>query len=197
MNEMNETQRKLIDAAIKLFATHGFKGTSIRNIAKLTGMTISNLYYYFGSKHGLLQAILEYTAADLLKGLREAAEMHFDPIERFKMLLKTHLDQVSIHRNEARIFFFDELLLSTKGNKSNKQFQKDVLGIYRRELKALKAAGYVKHKDINVLAFNILGTINWHLRWYKPEGPLSIEQVKQEAVNFILCGVLGDPDQSP
>jgi hypothetical protein len=70
-----------------------------------------------------------------------------------------------------------------------------VLNIYRRELETLRSAGYVKQKDITVLAFNILGTINWHLRWYKPDGPLSIEQIKQEAVNFILHGVLGNPGQ--
>jgi AcrR family transcriptional regulator len=195
MKEFNETQKKLIDAAIELFAMHGFKGTSIRNIAKLTGMTISNIYYYFGSKYGLLEAILEYVASDLLSGLQKAAEADVAPIERFKLLLRTHLDQISAHRNPARIFFFDDLLLSAEGNKSNKQFQNDVLNIYRHELNILQSAGYVKHKDVTVLAFNILGIINWHLRWYQPDGPLSIAEVKQEAVNFILYGLLGDPDQ--
>ena len=61
INENNKTPQKIIDAAVKLFAVNGFKGTSIRNIAKITGMTISNIYYYLGNKEGLLFAILEYS----------------------------------------------------------------------------------------------------------------------------------------
>ena len=37
-------------------------------------------------------------------------------------------------------------------------------------------------------AFNLLGVINWHLRWYRPDGPLSEEAVHQEIVDFIMRG---------
>jgi len=57
-NIESQTQKKLIEFAIELFGANGFKGTSIRNIAKTMGMTISNIYYYFDNKYGLLLAVL-------------------------------------------------------------------------------------------------------------------------------------------
>jgi hypothetical protein len=84
----------------------------------------------------------------------------------------------------------DEEALSPAGNEINKQFQLSILNIYRKELKNLQAAGYIKYKKITILAFNVIGVVQWHLRWYRPEGKLSIEEVKKEALTFILNGLL-------
>jgi AcrR family transcriptional regulator len=187
-----ETPQKLIDVAIQLFAANGFKGTSIRDIAKLTGMTISNIYYYFGNKDGLLLAILEHSSKQLLDKLRSASASDLEPLERFKELVRTHLSLVEVHKKEAKIFFLDEEHLSAEGNKLNRQFQIDILQIYRQELEALKSAGYINYKNLTILAFNILGVINWHLRWFRSEGKLTLEQINQEVLVFILRGVLGN-----
>ncbi len=187
------TPQKLIEVAGELFAANGFKGTSIRDIAKLMGMTISNIYYYFGNKDGLLLAILEHSSKHLLEKLRLVSAMDVEPLERFKELVKTHLGLVEVHKKEAKIFFLDEEHLSKEGNKVNKQFQIDILALYRRELEILKSAGYINYKNLTILAFNILGVINWHLRWYRPEGKLTLDQINDEVLIFILHGILGNP----
>ncbi len=192
-----DTPQKLIDVAIELFAANGFKGTSIRDIAKLTGMTISNIYYYFGNKDGLLLAILEHSAKKLLDKLRVAAPPDLEPLGRFKRLLRTHLDLVEIHKREAKIFFLDEEILSAEGMKLNKQFEREIIELYLRELKALKAMGYIDYENLTILAFNVLGVINWHLRWYRPGGKLTLAQINEEVIRFILHGILANADAQP
>jgi len=49
-----ERRKQIIMAAIKLFMARGFEGTSIRAIAKATGLTVGALYRYIGSKDDLL-----------------------------------------------------------------------------------------------------------------------------------------------
>lgn len=49
----------LLDVAEGLFAQLGFEGASTRHIAADAGMNISMLNYYFGSKEGLYQAVVE------------------------------------------------------------------------------------------------------------------------------------------
>jgi AcrR family transcriptional regulator len=193
INEESKTKKKLIEVAIELFATNGFKGTSIRDIAKAMGMTISNIYYYFDNKYGLLLAALEYLSTDLMGQLQRVTEMNLDPLDRFKLLITTHLDNIARDKNKARLFFLDEEALSPAGNEINKQLQLSILNIYRHELQNLRAAGYIKYKNITVLAFNVIGVVQWHLRWYRPEGKLSIKEVKKEALTFILNGLLGIP----
>jgi len=70
--------------------------------------------------------------------------------------------------------------------------QREILEIYIKELSTLEESGYVSCRSLTVLAFNILGVINWQLRWYRPEGTLSLEEITEEVVSFILHGVLGD-----
>ena len=48
---------RLLDAAEELFCEHGFKGTSIRDIAALAGCNIASVNYYFGSKEKLYEEV--------------------------------------------------------------------------------------------------------------------------------------------
>jgi len=185
--KVNGTKDKLIDVALDLFAQYGFKGTSIREIARLSGMTLPSIYYYFGSKNGLMQAILERSSSRFLASLHKVAERKdLDDLKRFKLLLRTHLDVLKTHRREWRIFFADEEHFSDEGKQMNNQFQSDVFNLYRRELQRLESAGYINYPDLSILALNILGSINWHLRWYKPSGRLSLEEIKDYAGSFVV-----------
>jgi len=46
-------QERLLDAAEELFCEHGFKGTSIRDIASSAGCNIASVNYHFGGKNNL------------------------------------------------------------------------------------------------------------------------------------------------
>ena len=98
------TREKLLDVAIDLFARNGFKGTSIRDIAREMDMTISNIYYYFGSKYGLLLAILEHFSTKLKDDVQRAVQTETEPLERFKLLVSTHLDQIRTDGRAAKLF---------------------------------------------------------------------------------------------
>jgi TetR/AcrR family transcriptional regulator, cholesterol catabolism regulator len=193
MGDLNDTKDKLIESATRLFATNGFAGTSIRDIAKATDMTISNIYYYFGSKYGLLLAVIEYLSKSLEEKLTEVTTRDLEPLERFKALVLTHLEQVVFHTFQARVAFSDEATLSPATNKLNREFQVRILNIYRKELERVHSAGYIHYENLTVVALNILGVIQWHLRWYRPDGSLSLDQIKEEAMAFILHGLLRNP----
>jgi AcrR family transcriptional regulator len=54
-----ERRRQLLDAATALFARSGSRGTGIAAVAERAGVTGATLLHHFGSKEGLLQAVLE------------------------------------------------------------------------------------------------------------------------------------------
>lgn len=191
MDEVFGTREQVIKAAIDLFSTKGFNGTSIRAIANAMGMSISNIYHYFVNKEGLMLAILEHSSKRLMSKLRQVSEQEMDPLDRFKLLVKTHVRLSDDFRKESKIFFIDEDHLSAGGNEINRQLQREFLNLYLKELRTLKALGYLSTRNLTVLAFNVLGVIFWHLRWYRPGGPLSLEEVSNEIVSFVMHGVLG------
>ncbi len=53
-----DTKERLLDAAERLFAERGFKGTSMRAVTRAADTSVSAANYHFGSKEALLQAAL-------------------------------------------------------------------------------------------------------------------------------------------
>lgn len=62
---------RLLNAAVRVFDRKGYEGASVREIAEQAGVTKPALYYHFGSKEGVLLAIL-----------RQAEEQFRGAIER-------------------------------------------------------------------------------------------------------------------
>jgi AcrR family transcriptional regulator len=191
MGEVLETKEQVIKAAIDLFSTKGFNGTSIRAIANAMGMSISNIYHYFVNKEGLMLAILEQSSRRFLETLRQVSQKEMDPLDRLKLLIETHVRLSEVFRKESKIFFIDEDHLSPEGNDRNRQNQREILNIYLTELQTLRRLGYLGARNLQVMAFNILGVINWQLKWYRPGGALSVDEVSKEIVSFVTHGLLG------
>jgi AcrR family transcriptional regulator len=53
------TRQKILDAAEKLFARHGFESTSLRSIIASAGVNLAAIHYHFRSKEGLIRAVIE------------------------------------------------------------------------------------------------------------------------------------------
>lgn len=53
------TKERIIDEALTLFATKGFKGTSVKNIADAVGIKDASLYKHYKSKQEILDTIVE------------------------------------------------------------------------------------------------------------------------------------------
>jgi TetR/AcrR family transcriptional regulator, cholesterol catabolism regulator len=186
---MSDTKEELLEHAAQLFEENGYKGTSIRDIARATDTSISNIYHYFGNKEGLWKEIQNAFVTQLPDKLRAALRREDGPLDRFKHLLRAHLEALYEYRRESRIFFLNSDQLDPGRNKANRELQRQILDIYLHELAGLKKAGHVRSHDLTVTAFNIFGVINWSLRWYRPDGPLPPQKVNNEIIGFILRGV--------
>ena len=69
-------RRELIEIASDLFAVRGYRGTGLAAVAEAAGITPAGVLHYFGSKTGLLQAVLETHYLGQLPRLQEAYEDH-------------------------------------------------------------------------------------------------------------------------
>ena len=54
-----DNRKKILKVSLDLFHQKGYDAISVQEIVERAGITKPTLYYYFGSKNGLLQAILE------------------------------------------------------------------------------------------------------------------------------------------
>jgi AcrR family transcriptional regulator len=70
--ERTDTEQRVLMEALKLFAAHGFNATSMRMICAAADANPSSVYYYFGSKRGVLRGVCEYLFEPIQ---RERAEL--------------------------------------------------------------------------------------------------------------------------
>ncbi|MEU2611484.1 helix-turn-helix domain-containing protein [Micromonospora sp. NPDC007271] len=64
--ESGDTRAAVLDAALALFARHGFAGTSVRAIARAVGLSDAALYRHFPSKQAIFDEVLRQAGAGLL-----------------------------------------------------------------------------------------------------------------------------------
>lgn len=69
--QTSEARERILQAAISLFAQHGFAETSMRKLVAKADINLSMVNYYFGSKKGLLMIILDSFFAGYLAIARE------------------------------------------------------------------------------------------------------------------------------
>ena len=55
------TKERIVAVATELFGKHGYKGTSVRDVARAADVTLPTIYHYFNNKEGLYQYVLEQT----------------------------------------------------------------------------------------------------------------------------------------
>lgn len=69
------TKRRILERSLELFAEKGVSGASIREIAKVSEVSLATIHHYFGSKDGLAEACIEKMDRRLM---RLAAELIAD-----------------------------------------------------------------------------------------------------------------------
>lgn len=57
-----DTRGRILDAAERLFAEHGFDGTSIREVTRAADVNVAAVHYHFGSKEALLRGVTDRVA---------------------------------------------------------------------------------------------------------------------------------------
>jgi AcrR family transcriptional regulator len=63
----DRSREDILDAASRLMAARGYDGTSISTLAKESGLPASSIYWHFGSKEGVLMAVMERGAEEFVK----------------------------------------------------------------------------------------------------------------------------------
>jgi len=125
MREPHHTRRDrredILAASLHLFATKGFHGTSMRDIAREAEITEGLIYHYFESKRDLFRAIIdEYSFLPLLRTLPDLADQldlrallivlargFFDVLKQNTELTRLLLQEVQVFPEEKEVFFAD------------------------------------------------------------------------------------------
>lgn len=93
----------LLMAAANTFATRGYGGTSMRDIAHDSGISLSGIYYYTRGKASLLYEIQARTVDALLASAAEALSSVTRPRDQLLRFVENHVSYMNEHPAFVRV----------------------------------------------------------------------------------------------
>ncbi len=98
-----EKREIILEAALDVFSTNGFRGATIDQIAEAAGMSKPNLLYYFGRKEDIHKALIEQLLVTWLAPL-EAMNPKGDPLGEIRAYIRRKLEMARDYPRESRMF---------------------------------------------------------------------------------------------
>jgi len=98
-----QRQEIILEAALEVFSTHGFRGATIDQIAEAAGMSKPNLLYYFPSKEEIHKPLIRRLLVTWLTPLKEL-NADGDPISEIKSYVRRKLEMARDYPRESRLF---------------------------------------------------------------------------------------------
>lgn len=181
---------QLVGIATELFASKGYDGTSLRDIADAAGITKAALYYWFPEKEALFVRVVENRMGSLIRQVSLAIEQAADPIAKIRAFLQASAEQMDANRSAwvtSSINFwsnFDaaqrEILLAQRD-----RFEQ----LLRQCVADAVAQGLLRPADPALVTRLLLSGLNQLPRWHKPGGRLSAAQVVEAYLDMLLTGL--------
>jgi AcrR family transcriptional regulator len=173
-------QEQLLKAAIRVIRQHGYRDTSLQDIADEFHFTKPALYYYIQNKEELLYKIYDESISAWIARLESLAEdRNLSAREKLQQVLAYYLD-LCINHDEMVIFFNEKSNLSAEHyeliSAKERRVMQIISGIYREGVEE----GTFRPWDATAVTFAILGMGAWTSHWFSHDGPLS----QQELVNL-------------
>lgn len=183
---------RLLSAAAKVFATKGYHPTTMRDLSRVTGMSLAGMYYYVRGKDELLFAIQERTFRRLVGGAEEAVRDGRDALDRLHRFIRHHVTFFAQHMAEMKVLAHEAKSLGAERRAAVTELKRRHTGILIAILETLDD-GASERVPPRIAAFALFGMMNWMYTWYDPGGPVSPPALADHVAEIFLRGVVQVP----
>ncbi len=184
----DERLETLLDTAARVFAEKGYHPTSMRDLARATGLSLAGIYHYVRGKEELLYLIQDRCFSAVLAGAEQAVEGIGDPAARLDAFIHHHLAFFAGHMAEMKV-------LSHEADSLAGDARLRIVTLKRRYTTLLteliQAADPEGGADPAVAAYALFGMMNWIYTWYRPGGRVSIDGLAERFSGLFLHGLAG------
>ncbi|GAB3119512.1 TetR/AcrR family transcriptional regulator [Glaciibacter psychrotolerans] len=193
-DQSSDRRNQILAIAARLFASHGYAATTVRDIADEAGILSGSLYHHFSSKEAIFQEILRSFMTGLLEQIEEIAAEGRGPRETLDGLIRTAFrvmeeqsDAVGLYQNESTI------LQSQVGFEFLSEGSARIEHFWREQIEAGQAQGVFRDSFDSAIVYRFVRDAVWStVRWYRPNGRYTAETLTQNFLDLFHSGVLAE-----
>jgi AcrR family transcriptional regulator len=179
--------KKILSGAARVFSARGFAATSMRGVARETGASLGSIYHHFGSKDGLLQAIMVGNFRRVRAALEEELCLVDDPRESIRIFVTNHVTFFARHLDEMRVMSHElDTLTGSAGEevRALRNSYTDRAAGFLRELRP-----DLRRDELQLATLCLFGTLNWTYRWFHAmPSTADVEALGSQMAELFLCG---------
>lgn len=176
----------LLRVCARLFREKGFDGTTIRDISKAAGMHSGSPFYHFATKQAMLVAVMEQGLSEGLKRIEAVMALRLAPHERLERMIRAHLETICAAGNDFIPVLLYDWRSVTPGNRRRIIALRDRYdALWQNVVDELTAARLIGG-DAHLARLLILGAVNWSAKWYRAEGPASLDDIARAAAELFV-----------
>jgi len=190
MIDKEEYRRRIILTASRIFSHYGFRKTTMDEISRALKKGKSSLYYYFGSKEEIFEAVVLYEANQLRKQLTHAIKEVESPPEKLRNYIYVRMKAFAKLSNYYNAVFDKNLDHYEFIEKIRSRYDREELAILRLLVYVGNSRGVFKVEDSEYTAMAIqtmLKGMEVPLFWRKRE--IDINDRIEAILNLIFNGL--------
>jgi AcrR family transcriptional regulator len=184
---------EILRAAGKQFRTRGFAETGMREIAAAADLSPANLYNYFHGKHEIVFFCQDNSLDRMIAALEKARRLRVGAAEKLRFVIVSHLRCVLDEVEGAGAHLFTSEMPANLQRRLVAKRDHYEEGV-RQLIAAGSRSGEFVSCDPALAARAILGALNWSVRWFNPEGPLTAAEIAEDLADYLIRGLLARPD---
>ena len=183
---------RILSTALDLFAVRGYDSTSVREICEAAGITKPTLYHFFGSKEGVLQALVQGGFEQFRRLAQVAIDTPGTFRHRVKVLARSVFESASHKPHFWR--FMHSVIWAPPGTAPSQtdacsQFYDGVVGALAAAAQAAVSGGELKPGPIEARMMILMGSISEAATGYVIAGkPELTPKLADEIVDTIFDG---------
>nr|WP_215730849.1 TetR/AcrR family transcriptional regulator [Pseudomonas lalucatii] len=186
VTDPDSARGKLLQTAAHLFRSKGYERTTVRDLASAVGIQSGSIFHHFKSKDEILRSVMEetirYNTALMQAELAEAHSLR----ERVLALIRCELQSIMGGTGEAMaVLVYEWRSLSEPSQRFILELRDSYERIWLDVLGEAREQGYVQG-DPFILRRFLTGALSWTTTWFHPEGPMTLEQLAEEALSLVL-----------
>ena len=181
---MNKKQQ-LLQGIAELFFRNGYEKTAISDICKHLDISRPGLYYHFSTKQEILYEIISDFLDKIIPTLRANFDNKGDPKEKLRTFIRSSIEFFIEYPAQAKVVIYEIHSLEEKYAKALNPKRQEYFGAVRNIIiEILKDSGL--ESDPTVATFALIGTLNWVVQWYRPEGKIDPDTLAKSLEELFL-----------